>query len=110
MNFKDTGSRIQELRKTRFHNRVSFAQALQTSDENIKRIESGKGLPSIDLLIKMALTLEVSTDYILFGQLMNPEDEASISLIRLHQQLSHAGKKALHKIATEIYILEKGIK
>ncbi|OME95805.1 hypothetical protein BK124_19065 [Paenibacillus amylolyticus] len=108
MNLKDTGNRIQELRKTRFHNRVSFAQALQTSDENIKRIESGKGLPSIDLLIKMALTLEVSTDYILFGNLMSPDDEANTSLIRLQQELSPAGKRALHKIAMEIYILEKG--
>ncbi|MCK6078372.1 helix-turn-helix domain-containing protein [Paenibacillus silvae] len=108
MDFKDTGNRIQELRKSKFHNRNHFAQALQTSDENIKRIESGRGLPSIDLLIKMSLTLEVSTDYILFGTTTDPDDEASSTLIRLQRQLSPAGKKALHNIATEIYILEKG--
>ncbi|WP_336765907.1 helix-turn-helix domain-containing protein [Paenibacillus sp. USHLN196] len=108
MDFKDTGNRIQELRKSKFHNRNHFAQALQTSDENIKRIEGGRGLPSIDLLIKMSLTLEVSTDYLLFGTTTDPDDEASSTLIRLQQQLSPAGKKALHNIATEIYNLEKG--
>ncbi|VTR62871.1 anaerobic benzoate catabolism transcriptional regulator [Actinobacillus pleuropneumoniae] len=108
MDFKDTGNRIQELRKSKFHNRNHFAQALQTSDENIKRIESGRGLPSIDLLIKMSLALGVSTDYLLFGTMTEPDDEATFTLIRLQRQLSPAGKKALHNIATEIYILEKG--
>ncbi|QGG55060.1 helix-turn-helix transcriptional regulator [Paenibacillus sp. B01] len=108
MDFNETGKRIQDLRKLRFHNRASFAKALQTSDENIKRIESGKGLPSIDLLIKISTLLEASTDYILFGNLMDATDETSTSLIRLQQQLSPAGKKALHNIAHEIYNLEKG--
>jgi DNA-binding XRE family transcriptional regulator len=108
MDFKNTGNRIQELRKMKFHNRSHFAQALQTSDENIKRIESGRGLPSIDLLIKMSLTLEVSTDYLLFGAVTNSDDEVTSTLIRLQHQLSPAGKKALHNIAKEIYLLEKG--
>ncbi|GJM72661.1 hypothetical protein HMSSN036_48770 [Paenibacillus macerans] len=108
MDFIETGKRIQDLRKARFHNRASFAKALQTSDENIKRIENGKGLPSIDLLIKISILLEVSTDYILFGNLTELTNETSTSLVRLQQQLSPAGKKALHNIALEIYNLEKG--
>lgn len=62
----------------------------------------------MDLLIKISNILEISIDFILFGDLINPEDESIRNTLRILHQLSPAGKRAMNNIALEIEKLEKG--
>jgi len=106
---REIGKRINELREKKYPSRASFAAVLHTSEGNIKRIEQGKGLPSLELLIKMVSALEVTPDYILFGNVVSDEDNTKFNLNLILNQLSPAGKNALLNIANEIHKLENGI-
>jgi len=106
----EIGKRIQELRKRKYRNRTEFAEALQTSEGNVKRIENGLGLPSIDLLVRTSILLNVPTDVILFGQDVLPSEKDWESLNRIYRTLSETGRKTLNNIGQELLSLESSLK
>ncbi len=59
------GSRIKQLRKQKELTQEQLAKRLWVSKSIISSYESGNKFPSLDILIKLAYTFNVSTDYLL---------------------------------------------
>ena len=72
-----TGMRIKYYRNQKRLSQEQFAEALGVSREYIARIESGNKVPSLDLFVAIANTLEVSSDRLLADSLvaLRSEDE-----------------------------------
>ena len=67
MNQKKIGKRIQEYRKHRKMSQEDLAIAVEISTYHMGSIETGKKGPSLPVLIRIATTLDVTTDYLLTG-------------------------------------------
>lgn len=66
---KAAGKRIKEIRLRAGMTQCRLAEKLDyASERQLQRIESGETSCSVDKLMEIAQILEVSTDYILFGQ------------------------------------------
>lgn len=75
----DVASRIKDLRKEKGLSQTEFAQALNTTQDNISRIESAKKSIDIHTLCDIAKYFEVSTDYLFgIGEPTNKPDEIFI--------------------------------
>jgi ribosome-binding protein aMBF1 (putative translation factor) len=59
------GNRIRQARQRKKLSQFQLALLTKISEREIMRYERGQGLPSIRRLIKLALALEVSADYLL---------------------------------------------
>lgn len=57
--------RIKELRQSLGINQVEFGRRLHVTKQCVSNWENGNIQPSIDMLIKIATTFSVSTDYLL---------------------------------------------
>ena len=81
------GKRVQELRKINGLTQEELAAKIGVDKLHISRMERGVAACSIDLLLDLASTLRVSTDYLLMGK--NPEKEITrTQLISVISQLS----------------------
>ena len=81
---KDIGLRIKELRRQKNMTQIQLAEKLYyTTERQIQRIENGETMCPTDRLAELALILDTSTDYLLFGRNMNwlPEAEKCMVLI-----------------------------
>ncbi len=58
--------RIKELRKEKGLTQGELAQKIDVDIKMISYYENGKSVPSIDVLIKLAETFDVTVDYLLF--------------------------------------------
>lgn len=67
-NMKESGKRIQELRRDRGMTQTQLAEYVGISSDNLGRIERGQQGVSIDLLIELADFFAVSMDYIALGR------------------------------------------
>lgn len=65
---KESGLRIQKLRKQKGLTQEQLAEKLNISTSNLGKLERGLQSISIDLLIEVAMFFEVSTDYLLLGR------------------------------------------
>jgi transcriptional regulator with XRE-family HTH domain len=65
MNFP---TRLVTLRKAKGYTQASLAEASGIHVQQIKRYELGNAQPSVEALIKLAKTLAVSTDALLFNE------------------------------------------
>lgn len=59
------GSKIKELRVSLGLNQVDFARKLNVTKQSVCNWENNNIQPSIDMLLKIATTYSVSTDYLL---------------------------------------------
>lgn len=57
--------RIKELRKSLGINQIEFGRRLHVTKQCISNWENGNIQPSIDMLVKIAETFSVNTDYLL---------------------------------------------
>ena len=57
--------RIKELRISHHMNQVEFAKKLNVTKQSVSNWENNNIQPSIDMLVKIAQTFSVSTDYLL---------------------------------------------
>ena len=69
-NQKESGKRIQKLRRERGMTQAQLAERIGISADNLGRIERGLQGVSIDLLIELARFFAVSMDYIALGHEM----------------------------------------
>lgn len=86
------GKRIQELRKSRGLTQEQLAEKLCVTCKYVQRIEAGRAMGSIDLLIDTATFFSVSMDYLLLGK-GYPQKKVKEHLqetIKLLQSLEHA--------------------
>ncbi len=57
--------RIKELRLSLGLNQVEFGKKIETTKQSVSNWENSNIMPSIDMLVKIATTFSVSTDYLL---------------------------------------------
>ena len=84
-NMKESGKRIQELRRDRGMTQTQLAEYVGISSDNLGRIERGQQGVSIDLLIELADFFAVSMDYIALGRKMKVD--VVRSMIRCPQSI-----------------------
>ncbi|MDE7432412.1 MAG: helix-turn-helix domain-containing protein [Lachnospiraceae bacterium] len=99
----ETKNRIRELRKSMNLSQDGLAAILCTSQQAVSRIENGAYDIPTDLLVKMADSFNVTTDYILgrtdikrdlSGQLrMNQEMDRYYDIVLRYQHLSDINRK-----------------
>ncbi len=69
---KDIGLRIKELRRQKNMTQIQLAEKLcYATERQVQRIENGETMCPTDRLAELALILETSTDYLLFGKNKN---------------------------------------
>ncbi len=92
-NMKESGKRIQELRRDRGMTQTQLAEYVGISSDNLGRIERGQQGVSIDLLIELADFFAVSMDYIALGRKMKVDVARSMirsaidTLVKLERSL-----------------------
>ena len=62
---EEIGKRIKEIRLEEDLSQQNFGELLSVSQDTVSLWEKGKSLPTAEFLITIALTFEVSVDYIL---------------------------------------------
>lgn len=80
------GKRLQNARKSHGITQEELAERISVDRNHITRMERGIRVCSIDLLVEMAATLNVSTDYLLLGT--TPINIAKNELLTIIEQLS----------------------
>ena len=92
-NMKESGKRIQELRRDRGMTQTQLAEYVGISSDNLGRIERGQQGVSIDLLIELADFFAVSMNYIALGRKMKVDAVRSMirsaidTLVKLERSL-----------------------
>ena len=92
-NMKESGKRVQELRRDRGMTQTQLAEYVGISSDNLGRIERGQQGVSIDLLIELADFFAVSMDYIALGRKMKVDAVRSMirsaidTLVKLERSL-----------------------
>lgn len=69
MNYTLLGNQIRKQRKLKKYTLEQLAEKLDVSTTFIGQIERAKGIPSLETLVKIANTLEISVDSLLFGSM-----------------------------------------
>lgn len=65
---KEYGKRVRALRKDMNKTQEQMANDLQITDIHLRRIETGKSVGSVDLVIELSAYLGVTIDYLLLGK------------------------------------------
>ena len=63
--------KIQRLRKQKKWSQAELGEKIGVHVTHISRLENGKFMPSMDLLLKLAEIFEVTTDYLLYDNIDN---------------------------------------
>ncbi len=82
------GERIKELRVSLGLNQVEFGRKLPVSKQSVSNWENENILPSIDMLIKICNTYNVSADYLLGIEHERKLDTSSLTA----KQIAHIQK------------------
>ena len=90
------GERIKKSREAANYTQETFAEQLDVSIQYVSDLERGFVGTSIPTLIKICNVLNVSSDYLLYGQ--NPQTDTSFIMSKLNQLSPE-----------QLHIVEKGI-
>lgn len=63
------GKRLEQIRKDKKINQSDLAKIIGLTQQTISSYEKGVNKPSIDILLRLAAELNVSSDYLLFGNM-----------------------------------------
>lgn len=100
MNYIQLGQRIQEVRNHQNYTQQQMAKELHFSQQHIGNVERGNAHPSVDLLVEISNTLDVSVDYLLQDSLQRPYIEKTTDILYDIQQF-------LNQQQSEIMELQK---
>lgn len=97
MNPKETGKRIQLLRKQKGLSQEELADKLNVSSNTVAKIECGLRRPSVDFIVDLVNVFDTTVDYIVFGEEIEKErdydflireiDDAIGQLLELKEKL-----------------------
>lgn len=86
MNLIEIGARIKAYRKSISISQEKLAEMVNVSPHYIYEIERGSKSMSLDTLMNLSVALQLSTDYILFGN-------QATDIVSLSQQLAKMNEK-----------------
>ena len=97
MNPKETGKRIQLLRKQKVLSQEELADKLNVSSNTVAKIECGLRRPSVDFIVDLVNVFDTTVDYIVLGEEIEKErdydflireiDDAIGQLLELKEKL-----------------------
>ena len=95
-NLNITSERIKQIRESMGYSQVEFAKNLNLSKQTVSNYETGTRQPGLDIVISIAQTFNISTDYILGrSNFKNYEDQKLHEMkFDKHQALEISLKKA----------------
>lgn len=96
----EIGSRIRGKRETLGLTQQALAEELGVTHQHISRVEGGHVLPSVELVVRLAARLGVTTDELLTGADRAPADLAGA--IRGDPSLSSGVKRHLIGLVAEL--------
>ena len=90
------GKRIQQARKAKGYTQESLAELITMNPKNVSRLENGTMGLSLSTLVALSRALEVSADYILFGNNgVNLNNTATLLLSKLPEKKQIQAEKVL---------------
>ena len=90
------GKRIQQIRKAKGYTQADLAEIIEINTKNVSRLENGTMGLSLPTLIALCSALQISADYILFGnQENNLQNTATVLLSKLSEQKQIQAEKVL---------------
>jgi len=100
----DFPQRLARIRKERGLTQQQLADAAEVHVVQLRRYEGGKSQPTLDVLRRLAITLSVSADLLLFGQEERGPDETLRLQFEAVRRLNPDEKKALMLIIEGILL------
>ena len=94
----DFPERLRYVREVRQLSQVELAQKTKMPSTSISHLEAGSRKPSFDNLRRLAVALEVSTDYLL-GRVEKLDDQAPDTLYRDIQNLTETDRETIRRFA-----------
>lgn len=98
---KNMGKRIQDERRKKGFKAIDFADIIGIGKDQLSRIENGKVPCKVEYLFTIALVLEVSTDYLIFGY-------ESVSILKSIVNIVGNDNTKLEKIKTIAEVIYGG--
>lgn len=99
MYFKaEVGKRIQECRKEKKFSQKQLGNMVGKDEHYISAIERGLNFPSVDQLIKILNTLEVSADAVFCDVLEHSTDQHSNELAEMMKDISSGEREKIHAL------------
>ena len=90
------GKRIQQARKAKGYTQESLAELITMNPKNVSRLENGTMGLSLSTLVALSRALEISADYILFGNDSNKlNNTATLLLSKLPEKKQIQAEKVL---------------
>lgn len=96
------GKRIKELRKSKGFTQEGLAEKVGIDSKHLSRIECGVNFPSLDLLIKIANTLEIEPWFLFQVKPEKSKDEIIADINRILQSAKEKDLKMFYKILVDI--------
>lgn len=106
MNYELLGQQIRRQRKSKKYTLEQLAEMLDVSTTFIGQIERGKGVPSLETLVKIANVLEISVDRLLFEDL-NEKSGNDYFMERIAELTKTYSQKEKDLLLKNIEILNK---
>lgn len=78
---RDIGKNIRALRERRGMTQEALAEALFVTRQTVSNYETGRSRPDIDMLLKIAQTLDADMNHLLYG--LPPEEDRRRGYMRL---------------------------
>lgn len=103
INLAEMGKRIKDLRQKQNKTQKFFADLLFISPSYLTLIEKGERTMTLDVLVQIAKICDVSTDYLLFGNITEINDSNFKTLHRLCENHSPEQIKQALRLA-EYYL------
>lgn len=73
MDYKALGKNVRKFRLLRNMRQCDLAELCNSSDSYIGHIENARGIPSLEMVVKIANALDVTVDQLLSKSYKNPE-------------------------------------
>lgn len=98
------GGRIKELRKIRGLTQEKFAEILNIDPKHLSRIECGKTQPSLNLLKKMAVYLDIKISAFFKTEHLQTSDKLIVEINKILKNSSSDKIKIYYKILCNLEI------
>ncbi|HLH13823.1 MAG TPA: helix-turn-helix transcriptional regulator, partial [Solirubrobacteraceae bacterium] len=96
----EIGTRLRERREALGLTQQALAEELGVTHQHVSRLESGRAMPSLDLVVRLAARFGITTDELLTGAERAPADLAGA--IRADPKLSGVAKRHLIGLVDEL--------
>lgn len=101
LNYVLIGRRVKEIREQKFMTQVELAEHCRTTAQYLSQIEHGKKQPSLQTLVGIAETLDISIDELLGGNQVRNRKIYQNELGQLLEDCSSYEKRVIYELVKD---------